>query len=80
MGTRPRWSNDGLQIYYLRYTDAGECCALRRVDAIGENDGQIAELGGFDMQNSYYGIDADGNIFYNHLDRSTDEIWLAAVE
>ena len=80
IGTRPLWSNDGQQIYYLRFNDEGECCTLWRVDADGANKKQIAELPGHDMQNSYYGIDADGNIFYNHLDRSTDEIWLAVID
>lgn len=80
MGTRPQWSNDGQQIYYLRFDPEGVCCTLWRVDADGANKKQIAELSGHDMQNSYYGIDADGNIFYNHLDRSTDEIWLAVID
>jgi Tol biopolymer transport system component len=79
-GARPKWSTDGRQIYYLRFNEAGECCELRRIDADGNGDQQIAVLPGYDMQNSYYGIDADGNIFYNHLDRSTDEIWLATIE
>jgi Tol biopolymer transport system component/DNA-binding winged helix-turn-helix (wHTH) protein len=79
-GTRPQWSNDGQQIYYLRFNDKRECCALWRVDADGANKKQIAELHDYDVQNSYYGIDADGNIFYNHLDRSADEIWLAVID
>jgi hypothetical protein len=79
-GARPRWSSDGQEIYYLRYSDSGECCALRRIDIDGNGDEYVAELPGFDMQNSYYGIDASGNIFYNHLDRSTDEIWLATID
>jgi Tol biopolymer transport system component/DNA-binding winged helix-turn-helix (wHTH) protein len=79
-GARPRWSSDGQEIYYLRYSDSGECCALRRIDIDGNGDEYVAELPGFDMQNSYYGVDASGNIFYNHLDRSTDEIWLATID
>jgi protease II len=79
-GARPQWSSDGQQIYYLRYNDSGECCALRRIDSDGNGDEYVAELPDFDMQNSYYGIDAGGNIFYNHLDRSTDEIWLATID
>ncbi len=71
------WSIDRQQIYYLKGTDKLACCALWRVDADGSNKKYIAELTGFQGQNSYYGVDVNGDIFYNHLDRSTDEIWLA---
>ena len=76
-GRRPMWSNDGQQIYFVRFNEDGGCCTLWRIDRDGGNKQQVAELSGHDLQNSYYGIDADGNIFHNHLDRSTDEIWLA---
>ncbi|MGI9204973.1 MAG: LpqB family beta-propeller domain-containing protein [Woeseiaceae bacterium] len=71
------WSNDGQQIYFLAGTNELECCALWRVDSDGSNKKFVAELTGFQGQNGYYGVDANGDIFYNHLDRSTDEIWLA---
>ena len=80
IGLRPMWSNDGQQIYYLRFIDKVECCALWRVDVDGANRIEIGELHGHDLLSSFYGIDANGNIFYNRLDRSTDEIWLADID
>jgi Tol biopolymer transport system component len=80
IGGRPMWSNDGQQIYYLRLNDEGECCTLWRIDAAGTNQEQLVHLNNYELQNSYYGIAADGSIFYNHLDRSADEIWLSAIE
>lgn len=77
IGTRPMWSNDGQHIYFVRFNDDGECCMLWRVNRDGGDKQQIVELSGHDLQNSYYGIDADGKIFHNYLDHSTDEIWLA---
>ncbi len=73
----PKWSNDGLQIYYVRSALDKDCCALWRINVDGSNNQHIADLDGFETSNSYYGIDANGDIFYNHKDRSTDEIWLA---
>ena len=77
LGGYPMWSNDELQLYYLVGTDKASCCALWRIDSDGSNQQYIAELTGFTGRNSYYGIDVNGAIFYNHLDRSTNEIWIA---
>jgi Tol biopolymer transport system component len=79
-GTRPVWSKDGSQIYYLRSLDPGVCCALWRVGLDGEGKQKIAELENFDFANSTYGIDANGAIVYNSLDQSSEEIWLAVLE
>ena len=79
-GAWPKWSNDGQQIYFLRGTDEGECCTLWRIDIDGASQTRIADLTGFESDNSYYGVDATGDIFYNHLDRSTGEIWLAEID
>jgi len=78
-GVYPMWSNDGQQIYYLLGTDKASCCALWRIDRDGSNKKYAAELAGFQGDNSYYGVDSNGDIFYNHLDRGTDEIWIAEV-
>lgn len=73
------WSNDGQKIYFIVGTEKLACCALWRVNSDGSNKKFIAELTGFQGENGYYGIDVNGDIFYNHLDRSTDEIWLAEI-
>ena len=73
------WSNDGRQIYFITGTDTLACCTLWRIDSDGSNRKEVADLSGFQGENGYYGVDANGDIFYNHLDRSTDEIWLAEV-
>lgn len=74
------WSNDGQQIYFLVGTEKLSCCALWRVDVDGSNKKFVAELSGFQGENGLYGVDENGDIFYNHLDRGTDEIWLAEVD
>lgn len=79
IGARPMWTVDGQQIYFLRRNEDGECCVLWRIDGDGGNQTKIAELPGHDLKNNYYGVDADGNLFHNHLDRSTNEIWLADI-
>lgn len=79
-GARPMWSLDGQQVYFLVRTDKDECCVLRRINVDGSHDTRIAYLPGLDFSNSYYGLDANGDVFYNHLDRSTDEIWLAVLD
>lgn len=78
-GAYPMWSNSGQQIYYLVGTDKLACCALWRVDIDGLNKRYVAELTGFSGQSGFFGIDANGDIFYNHLDRGADEIWMAEV-
>lgn len=77
LGMYPAWSADGKGVYYLRRTDGAVCCSVWRVDLDGARNELVAELADFDGANSYFGIDADGNIVYNHSDRSSDEIWLA---
>lgn len=80
IGWRPVWSHDGRRLYYLRFADAGKCCSLWRVNRDGSNNAHVASLDGFEPENSAYGIDSSGGILYNHVDRSTNEIWLASVE
>lgn len=79
-GARPAWSRDGQSIYYLLHLDSGECCALWRIDRDGSNNTRIGELPDYEFDNSYFGVDADGAIIYNHVDRSSEEIWLAVIE
>ena len=79
-GIRPKWSRNEEQIYYLRHSDKGECCELWVVDRDGTDNARAVELENLDLQNSHFGVDADGMIFYNHEDRSASEIWLVAVE
>lgn len=74
------WSQDGQHIYFLKGTEKLSCCALWRVDADGSNEQYVADLAGFHGENGYYGIEANGHVFYNHLDRSTNEIWLAKTD
>jgi Tol biopolymer transport system component/DNA-binding winged helix-turn-helix (wHTH) protein len=78
-GAYPRWSLTEQEIYFLRSSVAGGCCTLWRVNRDGSEEEPLAELNGFDSTNSYYGLDANGHIIYNHADHSTDEIWRAAV-
>lgn len=79
-GMRPKWSRDERRVYFLRPDDSGECCALWRMDRDGANVAPIGVLEGFQLANSYFGIDAEGKVFYNHMDDSTDEIWLAIID
>ena len=78
-GAYPRWSVTEQEIYFVRSSVAGGCCTLWRVSRDGSNEEPVTELTGFDPTNSYYSVDADGHIIYNHADHSTDEIWRAAV-
>jgi Tol biopolymer transport system component len=73
------WSKDGQQVYFPVGTEELACCALWRVDSDGSNKEFVAELTSFQGQNGYYGVEESGDIFYNYLDRSTDEIWIAEV-
>lgn len=79
-GFYPAWSNDERQIYFLRLSDSRRCCTLWRVDRDGSNKRSIAELTDFEPANSFFGLGSNGDIIYNHVDRSTEEIWLAIVE
>ena len=79
-GLRPKWSPDERQIYYLRHSEKGECCTLWGINRDGTDNRELVALPGYELKNSYFGVDHEGMIFYNHPDRSTAEIWLAAVE
>ena len=79
-GFNPAWSPDERQVYFLHYDDAGGCCTLSRVDRDGNNIVEIAVLADFEGANSFYIIATDGGVIYNHVDRSTEEIWLAVIE
>ncbi len=79
-GRRPKWSRDGERVYYIRHSEKGECCMLRSVHRDGSSITGVAELTGFDLRSSYFGVAHDGTVFYNHPDTSMAEIWLVAVE
>ena len=79
-GRRPKWSRDMQQVYYVRFNNNGECCTLWSVNRDGSDITEVAELAGFDMRSSYFGIAYDGTLFYNHPDTSMAEIWLVAVD
>ena len=79
-GLRPKWSRDGQRVFYIRFNDRGECCTLWSVNRDGSVNTALAELTGFELSNSYFGVAHDGTIFYNHPDTSTAEIWLVAVD
>ena len=80
MGRRLRWSRDEQRVFYIRFNDKGECCTLWSVSRDGSDNTALADLPGFEMRNSYFGVARDGTIFYNHPDTSTAEIWLVAVD
>lgn len=80
LGFRPKWSRDERSIYYLRRSEKGDCCNLWVVDRDGSFNTELFELNGYELEKSYFGIDEQGMVFYNHMDSSADEIWLAAVE
>lgn len=79
-GFNPSWSPDERQVYFLQHDDSGGCCTLWRVDRDGNNMTEIAVLTEFETANSFYIIATDGGVIYNHVDRSTEEIWLAVIE
>ena len=79
-GLRPKWSRDGQRVFYIRHSEKGACCTLWSVNRDGSDNTELAELTGFEMRNSYFGVAHDGTIFYNHPDTSTAEIWLVAVD
>ena len=79
-GFNPSWSPDEREIYFLQFQDAGGCCTLWRVDRDGNNLVEIAVLADFETANSFYIVATDGGVIYNHVDRSTEEIWLAVIE
>lgn len=79
-GRRPKWSRDGQRVFYIRFNDKGECCALWSVGRDGSGNTELVELPGYELRNSYFGVAHDGTVFYNHPDTSTAEIWLVAVD
>ena len=79
-GSRPKWSPDGSQIYYLRYLKDDLFTTLWRVNLDGTNSEKVAKLPDFEYDNSFFDIGADGSIFYNHVDRSANEVWIATLE
>lgn len=79
-GQRPRWSRDEQSIYYLRFSDKGECCTLWVVERDGDSNTELFDLNDYDPSNSYFGIDERGMVFYSHMDNSTSEIWLSVAE
>ena len=79
-GRRPRWSRDEQRIFYLRYSEKGECCTLWSIKRDGTENTKLVELTGFELSNSYFGVAQDGTVFYNHPDKSTAEIWLVAID
>lgn len=80
IGARAKWSLDGSQIYFLRNSEADPFVTLWRVDVDGANKIKIANLPNFEFESSYINISADGGVFYNHVDRSASEIWVATLE
>lgn len=79
-GLNPAWSHDERQVFFLQYDESGKCCALWRIDRDGGRKQRVAMLTDFETANSLYGIATNGDIVYNHVDRSTEEIWLAVIE
>ncbi|NNK38793.1 MAG: hypothetical protein HKP03_09960 [Xanthomonadales bacterium] len=79
-GRRPKWSRDGQRVFYIRFNNKGECCALWSVGRDGSDNTELVQLPGYDMRSSYFGVAHDGTVFYNHPDTSTAEIWLVAAE
>lgn len=79
IGIQPKWSEDGSRIYYLQQTADGECCDLWVVVRNGDEPSSVASLDGFSRRDSNYAI-RNGAVFYNHIDRSNEEVWLAVVD
>ncbi len=79
-GQRPKWSRDGTRVYYIRFNEKGECCTLWSANRDGSDIVAVAELPGFDMRSSYFGVAYDETVFYNHPDTSMAEIWLVAAD
>ena len=79
IGTRTMWSPDNRQIYFIRVLPEDMHATLWRVDRDGTNREKIADMP-IDFANSAYDFTADGSLFYNHVDRSSNEVWLATVD
>jgi Tol biopolymer transport system component/DNA-binding winged helix-turn-helix (wHTH) protein len=78
-GYRPTWSADGGRIYFLQQTGDGKCCDLQVIDRNGAGHTRLATLHGFNRRDSNYAV-RNGAVFYNHIDTSSEEIWLAVVD
>lgn len=79
-GYLPRWSRDEQQIFYLRQSEARECCDLWVVNRDGSDARSLTHLDSFDYQSGYFGVTDQGEIFYNMIDGGDDEIWLVSAE
>jgi Tol biopolymer transport system component/DNA-binding winged helix-turn-helix (wHTH) protein len=79
-GWRPMWSRDGTQIYYVRLTPDSDLWTLWRVERDGTNSAELADLPGFEADNSHIDFTEDGAVFYNHRDDRANEIWLATAD
>jgi Tol biopolymer transport system component len=79
-GWRAMWSRDGTQIYYVRLTPDSDVWTLWRVERDGTNSAELADLPGFEADNSHIDFTEDGAVFYNHRDDRANEIWLATVD
>ena len=79
-GSSPMWSHDGTQIYYLAWPEEGSCCVAWRINRDGSGQREMAALPDLSFANSYYAVGTDGALYYNHLDLSTDEIWMAEID
>jgi len=79
-GYLPRWSRDEQRIFFLRWSEAAECCDLWVVNRDGSGGELLTHLDGFDMKNNYFGVTDKDEVFYNVVDGGDDEIWLVVAE
>ncbi len=79
-GYLPRWSRDEQRVFFLRWSEAGECCDLWVVDRDGSGGKLLTHLPDFDTKNSYFDVTDQDEVFYNLVDGGNDEIWLVATE
>ena len=79
-GYLPRWSRNEQRIFFLRQSEARVCCDLWVVNRDGSDARSLTHLDGFGYEGSYFGVTDQGDVFYNMVDGSSDEIWLVSAD
>jgi hypothetical protein len=83
-GTEPRWSDDGLAVYFVRYSDyhgsrESRAVPLYRIGLDGSPAVLVAELEGPSPSHFFYDVSTNGEIAWASFVPGRQELWLAEL-
>jgi hypothetical protein len=75
-GLAPKWSGDGMRIYFLRPTARG-AFDLWSATRDGEDERKITTLGQFRLDEIYFDVSQEGRIIWAPIHTARQELWLS---